>query len=141
MLRNIEYLIPAALDAVEKKLAVKYQDGIPSGYQSAVSGFGTSLMQMGLLPTLAVYTDKDSGADIKRDLLLKALLHILTHKDSNFEAEAKKRLLDDNGNVQLDPLLRTVSQNTFPAEEMKVHLMQAALAFKLAIRTFKLVKT
>lgn len=141
MLRKIEYLIPAALDAVENVLAPKYPNGIPSGYQSAISGFGTSLMQMGLLPTLAVYTDRDSEADIRRDLLLKALFHIVIHENGHFPESGKSLVPRDNhGHTNTDQLLRSVAHSAFPKEELKEHLMQAALAFKLAIRTFKLIK-
>lgn len=140
MLRTIEYLIPAALDAIDTILVVKYPNGIPSGYQSAVSGFGTSLRQMGLLPTLAVYTDKDSSAEIKRDLLLKALVAIVIHPDSRFDEESKGKLQDRKGNIKIDYLLRIVLRKGFPDDKLNEHLMQAALVFKLAIRTYKLVK-
>jgi len=141
MLRKIEYLIPAALEAVDSVLVEKYgKNGIPSGYQGAISGFGTSLLQMGLLPTLAVYTDTDSGADIKRDLLLKTLFAIVLHADSKFSDGHKQQLpTDENGLVKIGQLLRKVANADFQ-EELKEHLIQAALAFKLAIRTYKLKK-
>ncbi len=137
MLRKIEYLIPAALEAVDAVLVAKYgKDKIPAGYQSAVSGFGTTLLQMGLLPTLAVYTDKDSGAGIERDQLLKALLRIVKHKDSRFPEEKKSMIPDQVGAV-----LKEVAKREFPQQELKEHLLQAAVAFKLAIRTYKLKKS
>lgn len=142
MLRKIEYLIPAALDAVDAVLVTKYgKDRIPSGYQSAISGFGTSLLQMGLLPTLAVYTDKDSDADIKRDLLLKALFTIILHNDSKFPNSYKQDLpKDTNGVINIALVLRKVAESNFQ-RALKEHLMQAALAFKLAIRTYNLKKS
>lgn len=136
MLRKIEYLIPAALEAVDAVLLAKYgKDKIPSGYQSAVSGFGTSLLQMGLLPTLAVYTDKDSGAGIDRSKLLEALLRIVKHQDSRFSSENKSMIPND-----VSILLKTVAKNEPLQQELKEHLLQAALAFKLAIRTYNLKK-
>lgn len=141
MLRKIEYLIPAALEAVDNVLVKKYgQENIPSGYQSAISGFGTSLLQMGLLPTLAVYTDKESDADIYRDVLLKALFAIVLHADSKFPDENKQQLpVDTDGMVVIGQLLRQVAKAGFQ-RELKEQLMQAALAFKLAIRTYNLKK-
>jgi hypothetical protein len=131
MLRKIEYLIPAALEAIDEVFQAEIgKDGIPSGYQSAASGFGTTLLQMGLLPTLAVYTDEGSDADIVRKELLKALLYIVKHADSRFGAK------DQLG--QVEALLRTARQPAFPQEEFKEHLLQASVAFKLAIRTYKL---
>jgi len=130
-MQKIEHLLPAALDAVDQVLVSKYgKEGIPAGYQGAISGFGTSLIQMGLLPTLAVYTDKDSAASIERPLLLKTLFAILTSEASRFSA--KKELP-----TQHDSLLRQVSSGSYQ-KELKTHLMHAALALKLAIRTYKL---
>lgn len=141
MLRKIEYLIPAALEAVDNVLVGQYgKNSIPSGYQSAISGFGTSLLQMGLLPTLAVYSDTDSAAGIKRDLLLKALFAIVLHTESKLSQSQKRQFpTGENGLVIIGQLLPTVAGLGFQ-EELKEHLMQAALAFKLAIRTYKLKK-
>lgn len=134
MLRKIEYLIPAALSAIDEVLLPEYQSkgGIPKGYQGAASGLGTTLIQMGLMPTLAVYTDKDNNADINRQLLLRVLLKIVKHEDSRFSI--KMKLSGDP-----DKLLKTVaSSKDFPKTELKEKLMEASLAFKLAIRTYKL---
>jgi len=130
MLRKIEYLIPAALEAIDGEFK---SNTIPSGYQGAISGFGASLLQMGLLPTLAVYEDKDSDADIDRQKLLKALKAIVKHKDSLFLH--KNMLRNDHS------LLDDVLQQGFPKEEFKEYLIKASIAFKLAIRTYKLSKS
>jgi CRISPR-associated protein Cmr5 len=131
MLRKIEYLIPAALEAIDQVLLSAYQEGgIPKGYQGAISGFGASLLQMGLLPTLAVYNDEDHSADIDRKKLLKVLQLILKHKDSHFSKKEKLGLKET--------MLKDALQPEFPQDELKKHLIQASLAFKLAIRTYKL---
>ncbi|MDZ4682761.1 MAG: type III-B CRISPR module-associated protein Cmr5 [Saprospiraceae bacterium] len=134
MLRKIEYLIPAALEAIDATFRTDIQgNGIPSGYQSAASGFGTTLLQMGLLPTLAVYVDEGSDADIDRKKLLATLQAILAHPDSRF---GQKGLLG-----RQNSLLKDVLQPGFPQADFKEHLLQASLAFKLAIRTYKLKKS
>lgn len=131
MLRKIEYLIPAALEAIDQVLLSAYKEGgIPKGYQGAISGFGASLLQMGLLPTLAVYHDEDHSADIDRKKLLKVLQLILKHQDSHF---SKKAMLGGK-----ESMLKDALQPEFPQDELKKHLIQASLAFKLAIRTYKL---
>jgi len=134
MLRKIEYLIPAALQAIDEVLVKKYgKETIPSGYQSAISGFGTTIIQMGLLPTLAVYDDDEGGSQISRKALLLALTHVLKlddkfrHKDS----------------LALDKSLlhQYVDKSKPEREHLKEHLLHASLAFKLAIRTYKLKKS
>lgn len=131
MLRKIEYLIPAALEAIDKVLLPEYKaNGIPKEYQGAISGFGSSLLQMGLLPTLAVYNDEEHGASIDRKKLLLVLQQILQHRDSHF---SRKDLLGKQASLLKDAL-----QSNFPQDELKEQLIQASLAFKLAIRTYKL---
>jgi len=132
MLKKIEYLIPAALQAIDTHLLPENSDSIPSGYQGALAGFGTSLLQMGLLPTLAVYLDKENDADIGRDVLLETLLAVLRHPDSRLSAGGKQM-------AAIDTVLRDLSgADNAQRKEFSHHLMQAALALKLAIRTYKL---
>jgi CRISPR-associated protein Cmr5 len=133
MLRKIEHLIPAALDAIDDVLVAEYgKDAIPSGYQSAISGFGATLLQMGLLPTLAVYSDEGSDAEIVRQKLLEVLKKIIAHDDSRFSVDGKNLL------GKKKDLLKDALQPGFPQASFKEHLLQASLAFKLAIRTYKL---
>ena len=140
MLKKIEKLIPAALNAIDIHLLNKYPKGIPSGYQSAISGFGTSIMQMGLVPTLAVYYDKDNQADIKRDVLLDTLYEIILYKDSE-TGEALKSALALAQSKATGAFLRSISESDELKRELKSKLMDAALAFKLTIRTYNLVKS
>lgn len=131
MLRKIAHLIPAALQAIDQVLLASEPSGrIPKGYQGAIAGFGVSLLQMGLLPTLAVYTDEDHNADINRQKLLQVLQKILMHEQCKF---AGKQLLGRESSLLLDAL-----QPGFPQAALRDHLIQAATAFKLAIRTYKL---
>lgn len=141
MQKKIEHLLPAALNAVNQVLVKEYgKNKIPKGYQGAISGFGTSLIQMGLLPTLAVYSDKDSSASIKRPLLLEALFSILTSDACKFSAkvELPEISFEKNQLKNADGVLEEIASSNY-SRELKEHLMHAALALKLAIRTYKLV--
>lgn len=139
-MQKIEKLIPAALQAIDAELVSydKYKNGIPKAYQGAVAGFGTTLLQMGLLPTLAVYADQEHQADIERDRLFRVLIRIVQSAESNF---------DDKGLLLLKPgdLLSKIAREkdnaykNFPQAQFKEKLLEASLAFKLAIRTYKLV--
>jgi len=131
MLKKIEYLLPAAMAAVPAKLE---ENGIVlSGYQSAISAFGVSVMQMGLLPTFAVYVDKGSDADISREKLLAALQHILSSAESRYSRKAQLGQMPD---LLKEALAVRTNPNTL--RELQEHTLQAAVALKLAIRTFKL---
>ena len=79
MKKNIEKLIPAAMEAVEKKLAKNGK--VPKVYNGYISSLGASLIQMGLLPTLAFYTHskKKNKANSKeeRPKLLHAIFQLI----------------------------------------------------------------
>lgn len=134
MNRKVEYLLPMALAAIDevfdKEIA---KNGIPSGYQAAASGFGVSLLQMGLLPTLAVYIDEGSGAEIERKKVLEVLLQIIN----------KSKINDNQWNQLIadSTLLRFLAERRNDSQflkELKEKLLLASVAFKLAIRTYKL---
>jgi hypothetical protein len=133
MLRKIENLIPAALDAVDSVLKTAYPGGIPKGYQGAVSGLGTTLNQMGLLPTLAVYADQDSGAEISRQLLIQTLVTVIKNSAPK---DADKQNLPIGG---IGLLLHMKDKPKVQQSDFKADLIQAAIAFKLAIRTHPLI--
>lgn len=134
MLRKIEYLIPTALDSIDEHLVRKNPGGIPAGYQGAASGFGTTLMQMGLLPTLAVYTDKENQADIDRSLLLKVLVTIVKN-DPRFNSDSTP--LNDTNTL----LRNAAGKPKSWQNEFKEHLLRASLVFKLTLRTYHLKKS
>lgn len=131
MLKKIEYLLPAAMAAVPAKL--ERNGSVAAGYQSAISAFGVSIMQMGLLPTFAVYMDQDSDADIDREKLLAALRHILMSPESRYSRKAQLAQLPDLFQEAL-----ALSKNANGLRELQDHTLHAAVALKLAIRTFKL---
>lgn len=134
-LSNVEYLIPAAFTAIDAHLASHYSK-IPKGYQGAASGFGMTLKQMGLLPTLAVYSAKEDQAGIDRNRMLEVLLTIVQN-DSHLETEFKQHLTS----VNAGSLLQKVVQRDDHWRKIFVrHLLKAAVAFKLAIRTYELEK-
>jgi hypothetical protein len=133
MLRKIEHLLPVALSVIDSVFDKEIKNGgIPSGYQSAASGFGVTLLQMGLLPTLAIYQDEESGAEIDRKKLLRALVMIIIDADkSNRWTQLKE------SNSLLKDIINKKSNHDF-LNDLKESLLQASVAFKLAIRTYKL---
>jgi CRISPR/Cas system CMR-associated protein Cmr5 small subunit len=135
MLRKVEYLIPAALRAVDAELKPIYTQ-IPAAYQSAASGFAVTLLQMGLLPTLAVYADRDNNAAIKRDVFLSTLVAIIKDDVSKYGGK-------ENLSKAPNELLRYMAAKERTREQRDTfmkHLLQASVAFKLVIRTYELKK-
>lgn len=134
MKKYIEKLFPSALNAIETVLQTK--DGVPmpieKEYQSYISSFGASIMQMGLLPTLAVYADEDSGSKADRRKIIEVLANVIASTDSTF---SQKNLITDK-----KKLFDFAAKNLNAAQriELKEQLLDAAIAVKLCLRTFKL---
>ena len=82
-MRKIEDLIPIALDAAKKFIAVDRDKFIiPKQFKGYISSFGSSIIQSGMLPTLAFYSDaKKSKGD--RSMLIPALIYILLRDEKN----------------------------------------------------------
>lgn len=137
MKKRIEKLFPAALDAIDEILLGGDENKlIDSEYQGYISSFGASVMQMGMLPTLAVYADEGSGASRDRRKLLKILAKVLVSSASSFQY---KQAIIAHGN----DLFKTAVQGLLSQSErntLQEHLLDASVAVKLCLRTFKLTE-
>ncbi|MBD3793974.1 MAG: hypothetical protein IE889_07440 [Campylobacterales bacterium] len=112
MNKRIESFIPKALEAIES-LGISKSGRVPKEYNGYIASFGASVRQAGLLATILFYDNANSNAQEDRTKVIRALEAITGDK------------LDKN------------TKNT-PALRTKVE--DAAIALKLALRTYKLVK-
>ncbi|MBL7786757.1 MAG: hypothetical protein JNM36_12685 [Chitinophagales bacterium] len=124
MQKTIEKLIPAAYEAVQEKL-VETKDGkkgVPSGYNGYIASLGASIIQMGLLPTIAVFSNENANTQEKRPELLKAIEQVLKIKGGLFNA-----VLACQGDRQKSLVLKKA-------------IINASIAIKLSLRTFEKLK-
>ncbi|MFT6001175.1 MAG: CRISPR/Cas system CMR-associated protein Cmr5 small subunit [Neolewinella sp.] len=153
MKQRFSTLLPAAVTAIRKEFGQKEDNGeytvqkeIPREYQGYISSFGASVMQMGLLPTLAVFGSQNEGGGSAQDRakLLTVLQAILTSKASGIDSELKQEISDySTKGKESHPLFGfavRVAGDQAKQRELRTHLMDAAVAAKLAIRTFQLSK-
>ena len=117
--KNIESYIPKALKVLEEYYPNKT---IPSAYNGYISSFGASIIQSGLLPTLALFENENNKDKTKEDrsVLTKNILKIL---DSSYPD---------------DSLLRYVIYHKGNREILKQNILDISIALKLTIRTFQL---
>lgn len=137
MKKRIEKYFSKAIDAIKEVLA----DGstskeIPREYQGYIAAFGSSVLQMGLLPTLAVYADQDSGSAEHRHKILLVLAKTIHGTIGNQLSNDGKGAL--NGTAE--HFFTAVAQKDSLQHELKDPLLDAAVAVKLCLRTFKLTK-
>ena len=109
MRKRIEEYIPKALKAITD-LKIADNGEVPKQFNGYISSFGASIRQAGLLATVLFYGEK-GGAEEDRQNVVKAIEKIIA-KDIQQNIKDKK---------------------------LKSEVEDAAVALKLAIRTYKLV--
>lgn len=93
-----------------------------------IAAFGTALMQSGLLPAVALFSDTSTDSGKRRNAMLNTLF-VLCGYGTEFKKNDKA-------------LLTYILEKKDPNERAKIRrtLMAASIALKLAIRTFHLKK-
>lgn len=151
MNNRLSKLIPPAITAIEEILA-KPAGGkpIPREYQGYISSFGASVKQMGLLPSLAAFAGQkvDGGSKENQGDLLTILHRVLCSDASGLPDGVKAALkskkyreTDTGTDVEHEKLFRyalDIAKDQQKFRAFRTHLLDAAVAIKLAIRTFKL---
>ncbi|UZW14965.1 type III-B CRISPR module-associated protein Cmr5 [Clostridium pasteurianum] len=118
--KQVEKLIPDAIKIIDKKLV---KDGVVAReYNGYISSFGASIIQSGLLPTVAFYESSTSNSEEDRRKLTESILCLINKS----QQEENKKLLD------------YVLKNRESQENIKEDIINAAIAIKLSLRTFKL---
>jgi CRISPR-associated protein Cmr5 len=148
-MNKIEKLLPSALNAAKKYITTDDEKlSIPKQFKGYISSFGASVIQSGLTPTLAFYSDaKKAKGD--RSLLIPALIYMLfinkiypvTDEVIN-EMDAlemdKEKDLKSRIHIFFNWLLENNKDNP---EKLRKELIDASIALKLALRTFREVDT
>ncbi|PRR77940.1 CRISPR-associated protein Cmr5 [Clostridium liquoris] len=134
--REIEKQIPIAINLINqyikdekfyKKTDDKNFGQIPQEYKGYISNFGASLIQSGLVSTVAFFEADDSKSNCDRRILTKLILDVI-YKNKNLKIEEDKNLLSY--------ILVDNSEKDIRKEEV----INAAIAVKLAIKVFKLTE-
>lgn len=146
MNKKINELIPKALVAIKSSEMADDSDVVDKEYKGYIASMGASIIQSGLIATLAFYSKNAEGSGAKRTHLLDAIFMLIEN-----EREAYKNMLD------------YVLKNSMSAEDNKIiagesekilvsnladrkiatfekRISNALIALKLALRTFKLKK-
>jgi CRISPR-associated protein Cmr5 len=130
MNRNIDQLIPPAMDAVNKHIVnhkpiyKKYKGAIPSEYNGYISSFGGAVLQSGLKAAVAFNENKNTDAEKDKTPLMNAILDIVTQNDDQ----------------QYKSLLDYILSHPNKLSQIQESILDAATAIKLVIRTFELKK-
>ena len=128
MKERINQMIPAAMSAAEKHLTQpKNSDKIPSVYMGYISAFGSGIINSGLLTTVAMFYYSDSS-DGDRKCLLNAIFETAFSESERGRGTDFLKFL----------MARHKVDRHLTLEQSQIE--DAAVALKLAIRTFDLVE-
>lgn len=115
--RNIEAYIPKVLEVLDRT----FTDGVvSSAYNGYISSFGASIMQSGLLPTLALFENTNASTKENKEYLSYLIVQVL--RGDSADVSLLRYVLDGN------------------QELLKKEILDISIAIKLSIRTFKLDK-
>ena len=115
--KKIESYIPEVMKVLDKN----FPDGtISSSYNGYISSFGASIIQSGLLPTLALFENTDATTKENKEYLSHIIVQVLTGKEE--DRSLLHYALNKNEAVITEQIL------------------DISVALKLSIRTFNLDK-
>jgi len=115
--RSIENYIPKVLKVLDRSFT---NGDVPSSYNGYISSFGASIIQSGLLATLALFENTNASSKENKEYLSYIIVQVLTDRDDDIS------------------LLRYVLSKD--KQLMKQKILDISIAIKLSIRTFNLTR-
>lgn len=133
--RRVEELTPKAIELIKdptinllKKDKNENEYKIAKECKGYISSFGASIIQSGMIPTIAFFENEEGQAKSERKELMKVILYMI---EENYKIEEKKK-----ETTLLDYILEK-KKNDEDLIEIEEEIINAAIALKLALRTFK----
>ncbi|QCI28744.1 hypothetical protein [Caminibacter pacificus] len=120
MKKRIENYIEKAIKLIEEDLSNKKIESLSSAFNGYISSFGAALIQSDLKIAVALFENKKSSKKADSTYLMNLIL----------------RLIDEN--AEEDMLLKYIINSDENEKALKNKIKDAAIAVKLAIRTFDL---
>ena len=125
MNNKINELIPKALEAIKNSKMADDSNKVDKEYKGYIASMGASIIQSGLIATLAFYSNEQSGSADKRLKLLDAVIKTFVAPDSN------EKLL------QYVLSQTDIGRNKAEKDKFEKQISNTLIALKLALRTFK----
>lgn len=136
--KSIETYIPSALTLIESHMVSNGE--VEKVYRGYISSMGAAMVQSGLLPTLAVFSSpKSDSAGADRRKLMRVITEILRTEKPDIYGTIPA--LAAHPDLEEDRLLRYAARfqgNAAKLRQIRHDVMNASVAVKLTLRTFKL---
>jgi len=140
MKAKINKLIPLAVEAIRESKIADNKDFVKKEFKGYISSMGASILQAGLLPTIAFFAN-DEGKNAKSSDLLKAVHIVITDNNVNVQTLFEyviDKTKKDNLPARQDNKIRMNDLDMNKLYLMEEEISDALIAIKLALRTFKL---
>ncbi|MCB0385065.1 MAG: hypothetical protein KDD43_06710 [Bdellovibrionales bacterium] len=127
-MRSIDKYLRTAIEHIENKGDSGFWKGdkIPKVYKGYIASFGTIIKQSGAFPAVVLFSQDSDRAEASKKPITKAIFKLLKENSD----------IDTTG---FEELLRLARENQSSAIFRK-ELLNAAVALKLALRTFNIEK-
>ncbi len=124
MKRRIEKYIPKAISIIEE-VKIANNNEVKNEFHGYFSSLGASIIQSGIVPAMAFFSNENSRASKERAKILKAIYKLIVpDTENNIDAKALLYYSIEHKND----------------EDLAPKIIDASIALKLAVRTYKLVK-
>jgi len=128
-MRRFEKYLDRAIKVAER-LATS-ESKIDEKMKADISSFGTAILHNGLLPAIALFSDSSTDSGKRRVKLLNSIYYLLQ----------PERQIPESIENHVPYLLNTaLALGDAQHEKLRSDIMDAAMAMKLAIRTFELIR-
>ncbi|HET54728.1 MAG TPA: hypothetical protein ENN33_05870 [Ignavibacteria bacterium] len=123
MNKKVNQQIPKALEAIKTSKMANDDNIVDKEFKGYIASMGASIIQSGLIATLAFYSNEQSQAK-KRLNLLRAIMLLI---DSTSDKELLNYVLSNTNN----------GTNKIEIDKFEKNISTSLVALKLALRTFK----
>ncbi|MDX2246831.1 MAG: type III-B CRISPR module-associated protein Cmr5 [Bacteroidia bacterium] len=132
--KRIEDFIKPALALIPDHL----EEGgkVDKVYKGYISSMGAAMIQSGVLPTLAIFSAKESGAEGQRWKLLRILTEML--RQNGYDMLPALTAQDKDSENRLLRFATDHQNHAATLLKLRRDLMDASVALKLTLRTFNL---
>lgn len=130
-MKKVDDLLGPALELAQMLQIDGKEGAIDRRVNSDISSFGTAIMQCGLIPAVAMFSNSNSDAGDRTVKMLNIILKLTDERIEVTDFEKGKHLLT----YVLDIL---DTRNNAKLHDAQRNIMSACVALKLAVRTFSL---
>ena len=124
-MKNIEKILPTAIEAVKKFVIPENQTEVPKEFNGYISSFGASVISSGFLPTIVFFSQAGKSKGDRRSVI-SALEYIVSKEFPEIISSNEKIITKVTEMVKAEQSMNRLQEK----------LNEAAIALKLAIRIF-----